>query len=129
MLRKIVFVLIALALPLVAASAVSAQQYPPSGEDPASATLSSGASSGASRSAGAGSEGVSRSGGSGGTDSAVLSESVGSGGGAGSGTGVATAAPLAQTGTDLTLPAGAALVLLAGGALALVASRRRTATA
>lgn len=32
MLRKIVFVLIALALPLVAAHAVSAQQYPPTGE-------------------------------------------------------------------------------------------------
>lgn len=32
MLRKIVFVLIALALPLVAAQAVSAQQYPPTGE-------------------------------------------------------------------------------------------------
>jgi len=32
MFRKIVFVLVALALPFVAASAASAQQYPPSGD-------------------------------------------------------------------------------------------------
>jgi hypothetical protein len=38
MLRKIAFVLIALALPLVAASAASAQQYPPTGEEPTPTT-------------------------------------------------------------------------------------------
>lgn len=37
-------------------------------------------------------------------------------------------APLARTGTDVTLLAGVALVLLAGGATAVVATRRRPAT-
>lgn len=39
MLRKIVFVLLALALPLLAGSVASAQQYPPSGEGPTAATV------------------------------------------------------------------------------------------
>ena len=34
-------------------------------------------------------------------------------------------APLARTGTDVTLLAGVAVVLLAGGAVVVVASRRR----
>lgn len=38
MLRKIVFVLVALALPLLAATAVGAQQYPPTGDGPAPST-------------------------------------------------------------------------------------------
>ncbi|HYI60287.1 MAG TPA: LPXTG cell wall anchor domain-containing protein [Acidimicrobiales bacterium] len=85
MLRKIVFVLVALALPLVAASAASAEQYPPTGDGPAPST-------------------------------AVVDEGSEGGG-----------APLPDTGTDVTLLAGVAFVLVAGGAVAVVASRRRGA--
>ena len=85
MLRKIVFVLLALALPLLAASAASAQQYPPSGDGPTATTV-------------------------------VEADAGSSDGGS---------APLARTGTDLTLPLAVGGVLLAGGAVALVVSRRR----
>lgn len=85
MLRKIVFVLLALALPLLAASAASAQQYPPSGDGPTATTV---------------------------IEADTASTDAGS-------------APLARTGTDLTLPLAVGGVLLAGGAVALVVSRRR----
>lgn len=87
MLRKIVFVLLALSLPLLAASAASAQQYPPSGDGPTATTV---------------------------VESGTASDSAGAG-----------SAPLARTGTDLTVPLAVGGVLLAGGAVALVVSRRR----
>lgn len=86
MLRKIVFALVALALPLVAASAASAQQYPPSGD---------------------------------GTTPSVESPPVESGAGS------ASPAPLARSGTDLTIPATVAVLLLVGGTAVVVLSRRR----
>ena len=86
MLRKIVFVLIALALPLAAAQAASADQYPPTGDG--STTVP------------APHEG----------EPAARPEP----------------APLARTGSEVTVLAGVALVLLAGGAVVVVASRRRT---
>jgi len=79
-----IFVLIALALPLVAAQAASAQQYPPTGEGST-------------------------------TVPAPLEAD----------TTAAEPAPLARTGTDVTLLAGVAVVLVAGGAIVVVASRRR----
>ena len=86
MLRKIVFVLIALALPLVAAQSASAgEQYPPTGE--------------------------------GSTTVPAPTEPVAHESGP---------APLARTGSDVTLLGGVALVLLAGGAVVVVASRRRS---
>ncbi len=85
MLRKIVFVLIALALPLAAAQVASAgEQYPPNGE--------------------------------GSTTVPVKHEREPK---------RSEPAPLARTGTDLTLLGGVALVLVAGGAVVVVASRRR----
>jgi hypothetical protein len=85
-LRKIVFVLIALALPLAAAQAVSAgEQYPPTGD--------------------------------GSTTVPAPPQKV---------TKHSEPAPLARTGTDLTVLGGVALVLVAGGAVVVVASRRRT---
>ncbi len=91
MLRKIVFVLIALALPLAAAQAVSAgEQYPPTGEG--STTVPA-------------------------PQRVEKSPAPKQG-----------SAPLARTGSDLTLLGGVALVLVAGGAVVVVASRRRGAT-
>lgn len=84
MLRKIVFVLIALALPLAAAQVASAgEQYPPTGE---------------------------------GTTVPAPREKAPK---------HSEPAPLARTGTDLTLLGGVALVLVVGGAVVVVASRRR----
>lgn len=100
MLRKIVFVLVALALPFLAASAASAQQYPPTGD---------GTSVPADPSAGAGS-----------SDDPAADDGA-------SDTGAApTGDRLARTGTDIALLGGVAVVLMAGGAVAVVASRRRT---
>lgn len=99
MLRKIVFVLVALALPFLAASAASAQQYPPSGD---------GTSVPADPSAGAGS-----------SDDPAADDGADD-------TGAPTGDRLARTGTDVALLGGVAVVLVAGGAVAVVASRRRT---
>ena len=100
MLRKIVFVLLALALPLVAASAASAQQYPPTGDTASPNGLSRGSDDPSSSAGGSG-----------------VSQSQAQSG--------SSSAPLARTGSDLVAPAGVAVVLLLGGAIAIVASRRR----
>ena len=95
MLRKIVFVIIALALPLAAASAAAAQQYPPTGDGPAGEEVSPGGGDPDDE----------------GADPSADSEGAG-------------AAPLARTGSEIGLMAGIAVVLLAGGALTVMASRR-----
>jgi hypothetical protein len=101
MLRKIVFVLAVLALPLVGASAASAQDgcYPPGSEacDPPDPVDPGGA---------------------------VRQSNIERGDPADPGGN----APLARTGLNLAPLVGVAVVLLAGGAVAIVASRRRTTT-